>query len=147
MDNTVMYEEVANPGREIAGLGRRLFAIILDGVAIWLLELLIKFVLIFFGFATLYYELNSKWIVELLIAIAYFTYYDSDQRSGSFGKQAMGILVVDENDTPLPVGRAALRATVKVITNLLPPLWFVPVFTKYRQGVHDFAAKSYVIKN
>jgi uncharacterized RDD family membrane protein YckC len=129
-----------------AGVLKRVFALFLDGVLIWILDFSLKFILGFLGFDSWYVWSTFDRAIEVIIAIAYFTYFDSNYRYGSIGKQSVGILVVDDNDTQLTIKHSAFRAIVKVIINLFPLLWILPLFTKYRQGIHDFAAKTFVVE-
>jgi uncharacterized RDD family membrane protein YckC len=130
-------------GRELAGMGRRFVAILIDAIILGVIGF---FVGMFGGRGVLNGPYGER-MFDLLLAFLYFSYFDSKERSGTGGKQAMGIMVVDESDQRLEFPQSALRTIVKVLTGLLPLLWLIPLFTSRRQGIHDFAAKTYVVKS
>jgi uncharacterized RDD family membrane protein YckC len=139
---TLEEEMAVQEGRELAGMGRRFIAILLDALALGVLGFLIST----FGGRGVLSGRSGEQLFNVLLSFLYFAYFDSKERSGTLGKQAMGIMVVDENDQRLEFPQSALRTLVKVVTGLLPLLWLVPLFTRTKQAIHDFAAKTYVVK-
>jgi uncharacterized RDD family membrane protein YckC len=130
---------------QVAGTTRRFVAFIIDVFIIGILESLIRFGLHIVRSDGFEYGYGPR-VFEFLVSMAYFTHYDSIERSGTFGKQVMGIMVVDEQGHQLEQKQSAWRTFIKIVTGWTVVLWLVPIFTKHRQSIHDFAAKTYVIK-
>lgn len=85
-------------------------------------------------------------LVLLLMQLAYFTLLQGGSGMASLGKRALGLMVVGSDGQPIGYGRAALRYFILMITSYLLPLLLVALFTRRRQGLHDFAAGSVVIE-
>jgi uncharacterized RDD family membrane protein YckC len=142
-DGALEHDESAQS--QVASTTRRFVAFIIDVFIIGILESLIRFGVRFFGGDGFESGYGAR-LFEFLVSMAYFTHYDSVERSGTFGKQVMGIMVVDEQGHQLEQKQSAWRTFIKIITGWTVVLWLVPIFTKHRQSIHDFAAKTYVIK-
>lgn len=142
-DGSLEHDESAQA--QVAGTFRRFVAFVIDICIIGILESVIRFGLRFFGIDGFESGYNPR-IFDFIVSMVYFTHYDSDEMSGTFGKQVLGIMVVDEQGHQLTRKQSALRTIVKIVTGWLFLLWLVPIFTKQRQAIHDFAAKSYVVK-
>lgn len=141
-------EEQLTPRSDYAGLLRRAIAFIIDGV---LLGLVFSGLRIALGSLLDYNSergfFTGRKAFELLLTFAYFTYFDSEKKGGTLGKQTMSMQVVGEDDLPLPLEKAALRAVTKVVLGWVPLLWLFPLFSDYRQALHDKVAKSFVMDN
>ncbi len=81
----------------------------------------------------------------IIIFILYSALFESSQRQATPGKIVMGIKAVTADGGRLNFPRALTRAVIKDISTFLPFLFFICIFTKKKQNLHDFAARSYVI--
>lgn len=142
--NDTYYQEESVPRSDYAGLMLRGFAFVIDAVLLSIVFFLFRM------FTPLLWEselLSSDRFFQLVITFAYFTYFDSEKKGGTFGKQSVSIVVVGEDDLPLPLPKAAVRAVAKMAFNWLPLLWLFPLFSKYRQALHDKIVSSFVMDN
>jgi uncharacterized RDD family membrane protein YckC len=130
---------------QVASTFRRFIAFVIDVVIIGILESIVRFGLRIFNLDGFESGYGSR-LFELIVSMAYFTHYDSDEKSGSIGKQALGIMVVDEQGHQLSQKQSAMRTLIKLLTGWFFLLWLVPIFTKHRQAIHDFAVKTFVVK-
>ncbi len=66
---------------------------------------------------------------------------------GSFGKRICKLVVVDIDGTGLSFGKALLRSVAKIISLSFYGLGFFSIFfSEHRQAMHDYLAKTYVVK-
>jgi uncharacterized RDD family membrane protein YckC len=66
---------------------------------------------------------------------------------GSIGKRICKLVVVDVDGTGLSFGKILLRSVGKIISLSFYGLGFLSIlFTEHRQAMHDYLAKSYVVK-
>lgn len=146
MENVIDTNPTAEAVRErpLAGVFRRVIAFLIDGIILWFGSGLVWMVLRSVGIRVWG---RTEDILTFLIALIYFTYYDSEKKAGSLGKQTMGMQVVNERDELLTIEQSAKRTGLKLVFNLLPLLWIAPAITKYRQGLHDVVARTFVVDN
>ncbi|MBM78978.1 MAG: hypothetical protein CMJ78_00080 [Planctomycetaceae bacterium] len=92
----------------------------------------------FVRFATLPY-----WVVFPLL---YFGFQECGNASGSLGKNAIGLIVVDhEGKKPITQGASFIRAFLRVLCGLPAFVgWIVAAFGK-KQTLHDMATKTQVV--
>jgi len=91
---------------------------------------------------------SNKLISIAAAAFIYWLYYallESSKYQATAGKLIMGIKVINSQGEKLNFGRAAARSIVKVLSSFTNILFIVCLFTRNRQCLHDFAAKSYVV--
>ena len=119
-----------------AGFGRRLVAALIDGlivaIPLGLLENAMQ---------------ETGYVLGLLLATAYFTYFEGGPAGQGYGKRAMGICVVDL-DTGGPIGypRGLIRYVgrgVSAIVFYLGYLWML--WDGERQCWHDKFARDVVV--
>jgi uncharacterized RDD family membrane protein YckC len=147
----------------LAGVGKRIVALIIDWVAITIAQSIVAG--IFFGGVAASYssifsgsDPDSEAISALMIAslwqnLASFVIYvlyegllTASERQGTLGKMAMKIKVVDEKGMRLTQGDAILRAVMKIVSGVLCCIgYFVALFNKQEQTLHDLVAKTYVV--
>jgi uncharacterized RDD family membrane protein YckC len=78
--------------------------------------------------------------------VGYFGYFESSPSQATFGKQAMGIKVVDLNGNPLGQG-AWTRAGMRIVSSLIIGIGFLlAFFNDQKQTLHDKVAGSLVVK-
>ncbi|MDJ0894226.1 MAG: RDD family protein [Alphaproteobacteria bacterium] len=133
-----------------AGLGWRLLAMLIDGIALLILILLLSLVILMGGAdpeamsqaAVVAYYGGSAVIVWL-----YYATSEGGPRRASWGKWILGFRVVRIDGERLGFARASLRVACKVLTVLTLGLGFLPVlFTQRRQALHDLITGSVVAR-
>ncbi len=140
---------------EYAGFWRRMAALLLDGIIIWLALIILTF---FFRFnpAFMRLALGSVFvaavsvILSLVIFLGPMLYYVllTGLRGQTVGKMALGIRVVNERGDLPGLGRAALREIVgKLVSTIALGLGFLWVaWDARKQGWHDKIARTVVIR-
>jgi uncharacterized RDD family membrane protein YckC len=160
---------VDSQGRPLAEWWQRLVAILIDGIIIGIAySVLIGIVVrhsISHGFT--HFGL-AAWIVDLIVGIggiAYFSLLEGNERGQSLGQMALGIAVRDAaTGGPIDPRRAGIRMVIlypwlvliwiPVIGPLLAfvgDLWGImcglsPLWNPNRQGYHDLAQRTTVVK-
>ena len=87
------------------------------------------------------------WFLLLSIGpIFYFSLMESSAKQATFGKVAMGIMVVDMKGQRISFGRAFLRNLGKIISGLSFCIGYIIAgFTEKKQALHDMMAGCLVI--
>jgi uncharacterized RDD family membrane protein YckC len=133
-------EESTKSSGNYAGFWLRLIAALIDGLIL----------LIPFAFCIAIAGTNNVWLGYFLIWIigfAYFAYLESSVRRATYGKQAMGLMVINMDGTQLTLEQASVRYIAKLISALTLYIGFIMIgFTEKKQGLHDMIAKTLVIK-
>lgn len=106
---------------------------------------------------------NIMVIISLFAILLYYAFFESSSKKATLGKQAMKIVVVNQDYKQLTFVRAAGRAFIMLIPNGLISisgfdtwartigfgLWFSMVlavtWTKKKQGLHDILAECLVV--
>ncbi len=119
-----------------AGFWRRFAAEFIDGLIVGLVSGILEVILHATGYA-----------LGLLISIAYYVYFEGGPKGAGFGKQLMGIRVIDAN-TGLPIGygRAFIRWIGRIVSALfllLGYLWML--WDRENQCWHDKFAGDVVV--
>ncbi len=87
--------------------------------------------------------------IEMIIAIIYFAYFWSSQNGQTLGNKALGIRVVNENNTPISFIKGIARYILLVIF-AIPPLDLILLITLLtsdkKQGIHDKLVHTVVIR-
>lgn len=77
-------------------------------------------------------------LLSLLVTVCYFVGYETSAKQGTWGKQLLGIKVVDMNGRRISTGQAVGRFFAKIISNLTCGIgYLLPLFTDRRQTLHD----------
>lgn len=77
----------------------------------------------------------------------YGTVFEASRLRGTLGKRLVGLEVRDATGRPLSLGKAFVRNLVKTLVGqLFWPLILIVLVTKYRQGLHDLAARTFVVE-
>jgi uncharacterized RDD family membrane protein YckC len=144
-----------------AGFWKRLFAHILDVIVLYFLFILLGFLTVVFEMLTQHLLLFShtrsavlwyqgffiiKLIFFLSIGWLYYAILESSKLQGTFGKKALGIIVVDEQFRRISFGRAVGRFCSKIVSLLTLGIGFImAAFTKNKRALHDIIATTYVV--
>lgn len=85
--------------------------------------------------------------VMLFFVIQWLYYALMESRKGAtFGKMALGILVVDMNGNPISFARATGRYFAKILSGLILCIGYIIAgFTQQKQALHDILAGCLVI--
>jgi uncharacterized RDD family membrane protein YckC len=86
-------------------------------------------------------------LLILLIAWVYFAYLESSEKQATFGKQALGLIVIDVDGNRLDFTKATIRYICKLIFGGLLLVGYIIIgFTEKKQGLHDMIVGTYVIQ-
>ncbi len=138
---------------EVIGFGRRFLAYFIDGIILWIVQLILGVcagaVLVAMAEAgedaaiALNLLINC---VALLISVGYFVVFWATT-SQTPGKMAMGIKIIGVDGTPVSWGKAFLRYIGYIVSGLVLSLGFIWIaFDSKRQGWHDKIAGTYVVR-
>ena len=89
------------------------------------------------------------WMLAVLaVWWLYFAFFESSARGATLGKRILGLSVVDLDGRRLGFGRATWRFFAKFLGLLTFMIGFaMAIFTPKNQALHDYLAKTLVIKN
>ncbi|MBP2146229.1 putative RDD family membrane protein YckC [Methanofollis sp. W23] len=140
---------------EYAGFIRRFVAYIVDA----LIFVAVSFLLIMMVFIVLGAFMEPSQIISLLIMIEpliyilsfttfyfYCAYLESSPRQATVGKRALGIAVTDADGERITFGRATGRFIGKQLSGLFFPVFIIIALTQKKQGLHDMATDTLVVK-
>lgn len=121
---------------ELAGLGERFVAILIDGLIQGMISALL------FG---AFREPGAG--ISFIIGLAYNWYFWTRQNGQTPGKSVMKIRVVKTDGSPMSDGDAVLRYIGYYINSVLMMLgWLWAFVDSNRQGLHDKIVNTYVVK-
>ena len=84
--------------------------------------------------------------VTLPLVWLYFTLLESSAHMGTLGKQALGLIVTDQDGRRISFGQANGRFFGKVLSAMLCGIGFLmAAFTERKQALHDQLAGTYVV--
>lgn len=87
-------------------------------------------------------------LFSMIATIIYYVLMESSKKQATIGKMVFGIKVVDENGGRISVGRAIGRYFSKYLSGMIFYVGYImAAFTKEKRALHDFIAKTYVVKN
>ena len=119
-----------------ASFGRRLGAVLIDGIMLGVVFAILLVALKGVGYA-----------LAILVGIAYFVYFEGGPTGQTLGKKAMGIRVIDfQTGGPIGYGRAFIRYIGRIASE-------IPIFLGYfwmlwdseKQTWHDKIATTVVV--
>jgi len=125
---------------EYASLWNRLCAHFLDGLVI---------LLIFFPYILLYGNKSSAFnqIYLICLIIVVFSFLESSNMQGTFGKLICGIKVVGINGERISFLNSLIRNVIKFLSlGLCAFTSFVPLFSDEKKAIHDYIAQTFVAK-
>jgi len=136
---------VTAPTTKYASWIQRLVALIIDCVLVGIVNMIINFVLTM-SLGHLIGGIVGS-CVGLAIGIGYFSYMESSEKQATFGKNAMGIMVTDENGQRITMSKAVVRYLSKIVSTVTLMIgWFMPLFTAKKQALHDIIAGTLVVE-
>lgn len=149
-------------GDNLASFGRRLAAFIVDVI---ILEIFMQYLFVFLAsrginFNIPTYEQMSKlpldqvmhkmMVPQLIwnaILITYYTVCEASGMKASFGKRLFKLVVVDIDGIGLSWINSLIRSFGKAISITILYTGFLSIFfTEHKQALHDYLAKTYVVK-
>ena len=84
-------------------------------------------------------------VTFILVPWLYYALLESSRNRATLGKMVAGILVTDKSMQQITFTRATLRHFAKIISLLIFGIgFFCIIYTKKRQGFHDYIARTYV---
>ncbi|MBE2270679.1 MAG: RDD family protein [Anaerolinea sp.] len=123
---------------DLAGLGERLIALIIDSVIVGIIGG------VFFGVSG---DGGTGGIVGFLVGVAYQWYFLTQQDGQTLGKKMMGIRVVKLNGAKLEAADVIVRYVGYYINSIIAGLgWIWAAFDSKKQGLHDKLASTIVVK-
>jgi uncharacterized RDD family membrane protein YckC len=123
-------------GYELAPLGTRFIALIIDGIILGII-----------GGLLVGFNRDVGGGLSFVIGLIYYWYFWSRRNGQSPGKSAMNIRVVKADGSPLSDTDAILRYIGYFINSALLGLgWLWAFFDSNQQGVHDKLVNTYVVK-
>ena len=125
------------PSGPRASFGVRFVAALLDGVLLFIVNIVIRFIL--------------GWVVggavSIVAGLAYYTYLEGSPSGQTIGKRAMNIRVIDfRTGGPIDTSRALIRYLGRILSSIpcgLGYLWML--WDSERQTWHDKIAESVVV--
>ena len=81
----------------------------------------------------------------ILVPWLYYAVLESSRNQATLGKMVAGIVVTDKSMQRITFSRATIRHFAKILSVLLCGIgFFCILYTKKRQGFHDYIARTYV---
>ena len=121
---------------ELADVGTRLIALIIDGFVLALIGALL------FGVAR-----NAGGIASFIIGAAYYWYFLTRQDGQTPGKRIMKIRVIKIDGSPIDDATAVIRYVGYYISSAIFGIgWLLALFDENRQTLHDKIVSTYVVK-
>ncbi|MBI4732686.1 MAG: ATP-binding cassette domain-containing protein [Chloroflexi bacterium] len=127
-----------------AGFWRRFCALFIDALLLTTAFFLLEFLLNHLGGALLSLVLLP--FLGIILAWLYFAGLESSTKQATFGKQAFGLIVTNENGERLSYKVATLRFLAKILSGLPFAAGYVMVaFTANKQALHDKLVHTLVV--
>jgi uncharacterized RDD family membrane protein YckC len=134
----------------LASFWWRLAAFIIDFFIIVVIMCLGNLILMMKGIVfdrTSPHQISLFEMVLYSVMILYFSIFEASGIKGSIGKKICGLVVVDCDGMGISFPVALLRNLVKPVSFLFFGAgFFIIFFTEHRQALHDFFARTYVVK-
>ncbi|HWP57097.1 MAG TPA: RDD family protein [Candidatus Acidoferrales bacterium] len=149
---------------ELAGLGSRFCAYLIDSLIISAMIIALGLALLFAGGAPAGLLKDAlreasawvtSWNIALVLFLAfaaywgYYVFFEGLQRGATPGKKKMGIRVIREDGLPIGLREAALRNLVRAADMLPPPCYLlggvVAQFDRYGRRLGDMVAGTLVV--
>jgi len=148
-----VYTQQPAGGRH-AGFWIRLGAYLIDFIILMVVAFVIGALLgvsIFTGSPD-YYSSGARWgslavfyLIFIIVIWLYYAMQESSPAQATVGKRAVNIRVTDLDGNRIGFGKATARTIVKFIP-IIGPLGCLAIgFSDNKQGLHDWAAGTYVI--
>ncbi len=129
---------------ELAGIGTRVFAFMLDGIILAILMMLIVAIVSGLRLSSMP-ALN---FFSMAVPVAYYWYFWTQRDGQTPGKFALGIRVVKAQGGAISNTDAVIRAIGYHVSAILCGLGYIwAIFDKNNQAWHDKLAKTYVVRS
>jgi uncharacterized RDD family membrane protein YckC len=127
----------AGPSGPRASFGARLLAVIIDGILL----------AVVYGVMLAIFDAAIAQIVDIVVGLAYWGYFEGSPSGQTVGKRAMGIRVIDfSTGGPLGFGRALVRYVGRIASSIVCLLgYFWMLWDKEKQTWHDKIANTVVV--
>jgi uncharacterized membrane protein SpoIIM required for sporulation/uncharacterized RDD family membrane protein YckC len=140
---------------ELAGVGSRVAAALLDLFVLWLAIIALLILSSWLNFSPVSARGWVGAVLVLLFFVAfwgYFTLFEALNGGRSPGKQALGIRVVMDTGRPVTAGAAVIRNLVRLLDCYFPILPFLPALvmmfvTRSNKRLGDMAAGTIVVRD
>ena len=135
---------------DLAGLGRRFVAALVDGFLMWIVVFVLGMVFGVLGAVSknvgTSLGLNLTWqLLMWALTISYQAIMLS-ARGQTLGKMAMRVKVVNADGSDISTGQAWGRELARAVLSLLCIVDYIPIFfTDQKTTIHDMAAKTRVV--
>lgn len=146
-----------------AGFWIRVVALLIDGVAIVVVQAAIAFIA-FDGVSYFTTPTTTTTLISLLLNGTYLSVMESSARQGSLGKIAVGIKVIDKNGGRITLVQGLIRYAPSALTSIATLLGAGPIIVgilalaalgvyisvaidQKNQGLHDKASSTFVVYN
>jgi uncharacterized RDD family membrane protein YckC len=131
------YGSPGGPSGPRAGFWRRFAALVVDGVVLLIVRLVFSIVL----------TRSLASLLEVVLGIGYYTYFEGSSAGQTPGKRALGIRVIDFGaGGSIGYARAAVRwlmSIVSVLALFIGYLWML--WDRERQTWHDKVSNAVVV--
>ncbi len=135
------FDNQYNRPMRYADFGTRLGAYLLDGLILGVPMVILSTIMGLVGEeASLIFSFLS-----IFISFFYYAGMESSDKQGTFGKQIVGIKVVDMNGDRVSFGKATGRYFGKMLSGIFLIGYIMVGFTDKKQGLHDMMAGCLVI--
>jgi uncharacterized RDD family membrane protein YckC len=162
MENQFLDSTLDNtaPQYEYANFGQRLVALLIDGLIMGFVSFIVLGIFGASMFSVLKGNPDSEsaaagmvgsvmllWLVLIVLNFAYFVYFESSEKQGTLGKQAMGLIVTDIYGERISAMNALGRRASKIVSAFFMLIgYLMQPFTEKRQALHDMMASTLVYK-
>ncbi|MNJ58800.1 RDD family protein [compost metagenome] len=90
--------------------------------------------------------MSVRLVSQASVPWLYYAILESSKLQGTFGKKALGIIVVDQYYERVSFGRASGRFWSRILSFLTIYVGYImAAFTKKKQALHDLIAQTYVV--
>ncbi|MCC7450943.1 MAG: RDD family protein [Anaerolineae bacterium] len=134
-------------GQELAGIGQRFIALVIDGIILGVIGAIVGAVIPGTTIQGANGVSTTGPIVSFIIGLFYYWYFLTQRNGQTPGKKIMNVRVVREDGAPLTFVHVLVRYIGYTINSLVFMLgWIWAFFDSKKQGWHDKLAGTIVIK-
>lgn len=140
-----------------AGFWVRFFAWIIDSILLFVVLLAICFFIIVEGgidtnqvngqySSAMDAAMWASFLIYMVIYWLYSAYLESSYRKATFGKVALGLIVIDHDGKQITFKQGTIRWIGKIISGFIFCVGYIIIgLTEKKQGFHDMIASTYVV--
>ncbi len=145
MDQILDSPQQENKVFPYAGFWIRVAAYLIDGVLLWIVNVIISF--IYLGSYSVYNSDMLLTVTSIVLGVLYFTLMESSERQATLGKMAVSIRVGDQHGNRISFANALGRYLAKIISGIILGIGFMMVgWDDRKQGLHDKIADTFVFE-